>query len=84
MQTAIIATPKGGTEEVIVDKYHGTIVDGSVDSLRLALMEMIQNEPMRKKSASNVKKRIEDIFSWQSVAQCVDNKIKESIQCLKQ
>lgn len=79
MRTAIIATPRGGTEEVIIDKRHGIIVDGSVDSLKIALMEMVQNESMRKKSADNVKKRIESVFSWQSVAKCVDNKIKESI-----
>ncbi len=79
MNTAIIATPKGGTEEVILDENHGIIVDGSVDSLKAALKEMIDNKAMRKKRANTVKKRIEKVFSWQSVAQCVDKKIKESV-----
>lgn len=78
MNSAIIATPRGGTEEVIIDKSHGIIVDGSVDSLKTALIEMIKNTSMRKKSANNVKKRIEKIFSWRSVAHCVDKEIKEN------
>jgi glycosyltransferase involved in cell wall biosynthesis len=77
MGCAIIATPRGGTEEVIVNNDHGIIVEGSVDSLYDALLVYIQNKELRRQSAVRVKKRIETIFEWNSVARQVDEVIKE-------
>lgn len=76
MECAIIATPRGGTEEVIVDRGHGIIVDGSIESLRLAMQELITDESSRKIMATKVRKRIERLFDWDSVAREVDKEIK--------
>jgi len=76
MECAIIATPKGGTEEVIIDKGHGIIVDGSVESLRLAMGELIDDKALRKSMATKVLGRIEELFDWKSVAIEVDREIK--------
>jgi len=73
MKCAIIATPKGGTEEVIIDDNHGIIVDGSIDSLYNAMLRYIGDEDKRRNSASSVCNRIETVFEWDSVAQKVDS-----------
>lgn len=77
MECALIATPKGGTEEVIVDDEHGTIVDGTVESLYEALNSLTKGESTRKKQAKNVKKRVLACFEWGGVAKRVDQEIKE-------
>ncbi len=77
MECAIIATPKGGTEEVITDDKHGIIVDGSVASLRKAMQLLIKNPKLRKSQASKVMTRVEKYFDWNNVAKQVDKVIKE-------
>jgi glycosyltransferase involved in cell wall biosynthesis len=76
MECAIIATPRGGTEEVIIDSEHGIIVDGSTESLYEAMVTLIEDIHKRKSQAKRVKKRIESHFNWDSVANQVDKEIK--------
>lgn len=71
MECAIVATPRGGTEEVIVDGNHGIIVEGSASSLYEALYLYINDKDLRQRSAVNIKKRVETIFEWNSVAKQV-------------
>jgi glycosyltransferase involved in cell wall biosynthesis len=71
MECAIVATPRGGTEEVIVDDKHGIIVEGSVDSLYKALYLYVNDKGLRQQAAVNVRKRVETIFDWTSVAKQV-------------
>ena len=77
MECAIVATPRGGTTEVIIDRAHGTIVDGSASSLYEAVKLLIDNPSMRKSQAKLVMERIETHFNWDSVAEEVDKEIKK-------
>jgi len=76
MDCAIIATPRGGTEEVVMDTSHGIIIDGSVDSIYRAISAYIADENSRRASAANVRKRIESTFEWNTVAKQVDVALK--------
>lgn len=76
MECAVVATPRGGTEEVITDKQHGIIVDGTKESLYAAIAQLIGDAPYRTKLAQNLKKRVEDNFNWDVVAKVVDKEIK--------
>jgi glycosyltransferase involved in cell wall biosynthesis len=78
MGCALVATPRGGTEEVIIDKQHGIIVDGSKKSLCEAIELLATNAIIRKKLAKNVKTRIENVFNWDTVAKEVVKEIKKS------
>lgn len=77
MECALVATPRGGTEEVIIDNDHGIIVDGTVGSLQVALETLAINGELRKKQAKNAKKRVQEYFEWGGVAKRVDKEIKE-------
>jgi glycosyltransferase involved in cell wall biosynthesis len=77
MGCAVIATPKGGTEEVVIDKHHGIIVDGSKDSLREAIELLAVDSKKRTELAANIKNRIEKVFNWDAVAKEVDQEIKK-------
>lgn len=76
MNCAIIATPKGGTEEVIINDSHGIITDGSVTSLQEAIELLVADSSKRRALANTVKQRIEQIFNWDAVAKEVDHELK--------
>ena len=76
MDCAIIATPRGGTQEVIPDEDHGIIIEGSIESLQESLSLLITDSNRRKRVAHAVRTRVEDIFSWDSVAKQVDKEVK--------
>lgn len=76
MNNAIIATPRGGTEEVIIDADHGIIVDGSINSLYSSLHELVSDSKKRLIMAKNAKSRIENVFDWDAVAKKVIDSLK--------
>lgn len=77
MGCAVIATPKGGTEEVIPDVNHGMIIDGSIESIEAALTDYILDKNKRKKVAGAVHDHVVNVFSWEAVAKVVDKQLKE-------
>lgn len=76
MGCAVIATPRGGTEEVIIDDQHGIIIDGSVDEIYDALHLLINDKQKRASQAAKIMNRVETLFDWDAVAQQVDKEIK--------
>lgn len=76
MGAAVIATPRGGTEEVIVDREHGIIINGSTSSLVDAITIFLNDPPYRKRCGKHIQKRIQTVFSWRSVAMTVAETIK--------
>lgn len=77
MGCAVIATPRGGTEEVIIDDDHGIIIDGSTESLYNSISLLVDNPAKKLRQANNIKKRIQMQFDWHVVAEAVDKEIKE-------
>jgi glycosyltransferase involved in cell wall biosynthesis len=76
MDCAVVATPRGGTAEVISDRGHGRIVDGSVGSLREAITWYVEHPKDRKSCAENLRHRIEAQFEWSVVAGQVAKELK--------
>ena len=69
MNCAVVATPRGGTEEVIIDSKHGRIIDGSVDSINEALSDLVNNPKSRKSVSGMIKRRVETKFTWKTTTQ---------------
>ena len=84
MGCAVIATPRGGTEEVIIDPEHGWVVDGSssaelADALTTALTEAVEDPGRRRACAAAVQRRVREVFTWQSVAREVSAVVEEAV-----
>lgn len=75
MDCAVIATPRGGTEEVIIDERHGIITDGSVEGLRESISRLVRSPSARQRMARTLESRVIDQFSWDVVAKAVDKEI---------
>lgn len=76
MNCAVIATPRGGTEEVIVDEGHGIIVSGDIDSIRESIEKLATSSTLRNSMAQKLKHRVENVFNWKAVANTVSNEIR--------
>ena len=81
---AIIATPRGGTEEVITSPALGWIVDGAssaqlTDALVPALREAVTDPVRRASCAAAVEARVREHFTWASVAREVASVIDEAV-----
>lgn len=75
--TAIIATPKGGTIEVILDKDYGVIVEeNSVESIENAIKKCLDDGEYCDKISSNVYNHVKQDFNWEVLA----NKIIQIIE----
>lgn len=72
---AVIATPRGGTEEVIIDNRHGIITDGSVEDLRAAIDKLAVNPKARKAMGKTLQRRVKSVFNWDAVATEVSQEI---------
>ena len=84
MGCAVIATPRGGTEEVIIDPEHGWVVDGSssaelAEALTTALTEAVEDPGRRGACAAAVQRRVREVFTWQSVAREVSAVVEEAV-----
>ena len=84
MGCAVIATPRGGTEEVVIDPEHGWVVDGSssaelAGALTTALTEAVEDPGRRTACAAAVQRRVREVFTWQSVAREVSAVVEEAV-----
>ena len=77
MGCAIVATPKGGTEEVVISDEYGIIIDGSPASLQESLSRLISDDKYRQKCILNTKLRVEEVFNWRTIAKNVDNELRK-------
>lgn len=75
-ESAVIATPRGGTPEIITNGRHGIITDGSEGELTEALERLVDNPKLRKRYTKALRKRVETAFTWDVVAKKVDSEIK--------
>ena len=76
MKCAIVATPAGGTAEVINKKDLGIICESTVESIKDGLEYYLKNEEKRKESAEKLHKRVKDNFTWNVTAKHIANEIK--------
>lgn len=76
MKCAVVATPVGGTKEIMEDNENGLFCDTTVESIVEALEKVITNEELREKLAKNLYNKVKETFSWEKTA----SKVLEKIQ----
>lgn len=75
MECAVVATPRGGTAEVITNNQHGIITDGSVVELAEAITRLTNEPKTRRDFSKALRRRVEEHFTWDVVATTVDTEI---------
>ena len=76
MKCAIVATPAGGTAEVINKKELGIICKPTVESIKNGLEYYLKNEEERKKVGENLHKIVKENFTWKVMAKDIADEIK--------
>jgi glycosyltransferase involved in cell wall biosynthesis len=65
----VVSTAVGGALEVISDRENGLLVPpGDPEALAEAILEMSQDENLRKRCQSSARQTVEERFSWEAVA----------------
>lgn len=77
MKTAIIATDRGGTCEVINDKKYGLIVEENEKDLVDKLNYLLDNPEEIVKLKNNIHKRIIEKFTWKQTAKVVEKELEK-------
>lgn len=68
MKCAVVATPVGGTTEIIPSEEVGKICDLEVESIKEKMEELILDKEKREKLQNNIHNRIIENFTWQVAA----------------
>lgn len=76
MKCAIVATPAGGTAEVINQKELGIICEATKESIKKGLEYYLENEEVRKECAEKLHKRTKENFTWSVMARHIAEEIK--------
>ncbi|HEL1586910.1 TPA: glycosyltransferase family 4 protein [Streptococcus suis] len=76
LSSAIIATDRGGTIEVINCDDLGVIIEENVQSLAEALKDLVTDETKRLALQVNIHKRILENFTWTQTAKHVESILK--------
>ena len=78
MGCAVIATPQGGTKEIIDSTSgNGIMVDGSVEQLIESMELLIKNDKIRAKMSEKLREKVIMEFDWDKNVIKVDEAIKE-------
>jgi len=75
MKCAIVATPAGGTAEVINQADLGIICEPTVESIKNGIEYYLENAERRKQTAENIHKRVKENFVWEVTAKQIAQKI---------
>lgn len=76
MKCVIIATPRGGTIEVIDDNVNGLIIEENVTDLVNKLEMLLKNKEMMNEYKEKIHSKVIDIFSLTSTAKTIANSIQ--------
>lgn len=66
MKCSVIATPMGGTIEVIENNVNGLICKPTQDSIEQSIKQLVDNEKERNKYAEKLHIHIKEKFSWEN------------------
>lgn len=77
MKTAIIATDRGGTCEVINDKKYGLIVEENIEDLVKKLDYLLNNPNEIEKLKDMIHDRIINNFTWEETAKTVEKELEK-------
>lgn len=77
MKTAVIATDRGGTVEVINDSSLGIIVEENVEDLQKQMEYLINNTKEIDTYKENIHKRIMDNFTWDQTVKIIEKELEK-------
>jgi glycosyltransferase involved in cell wall biosynthesis len=73
---AVVATPMGGTPEIIPDPEHGLIVpDGDVEALSGAIAALGADPARRRRLGQRLRARVGEKFDWDRIAAVADREL---------
>lgn len=75
MECAVVATPMGGTAEIISDENIGYICGFDVDEIQKKIEKLIQNPEEIKRLSKNISEKIKSDFSWDVTTNKIINTI---------
>lgn len=78
MGCAVVATPMGGTAELIDDPRLGIIVE-DVSQLRAALRRLIEDSSLRLAMGTAISKRVRADFDWQVIAMSFVENVRQLV-----
>ncbi|MGB9781305.1 glycogen synthase [Caldanaerobacter sp.] len=68
-ETPVVASATGGIKEVVVHEETGFLVEpGNSEELAKHINILLENKELAKKFGANGRRRVEDMFSWESIA----------------
>lgn len=76
MECAVVATPMGGTAEILENENIGLICGFEENEIKEKLVELLNDKDKREKLSKNIKKQVIEKFSWDATAKKVVNTIK--------
>jgi glycosyltransferase involved in cell wall biosynthesis len=79
MECAVIATPAGGTSEVVINSNYGRIINTGEEA-ETALRELLNCPHTTQKIASNLRLRILSTFSWNEIVPVLEAQIFRTLQ----
>ncbi len=77
MKSAVIATDRGGTCEVITDESVGLIIQENKEDLISKLDYLLSNPKIIEKLKENIHKRIMDRFTWKQTTKIMEEELKK-------
>lgn len=76
MKCAVIATPMGGTAEIISNDDYGLICGFTKDDIKSCLIKLLDEPKLRKTIGENISELIINDFSWDSTTNTILNSVK--------
>lgn len=77
MKSAIIATDRGGTTEVINDEKYGIIIEENIESIKKEICYLLDNKKELDRKKENIHNRIMKNFTWKVTADQVTEVLEE-------
>lgn len=77
MKTAVIATDRGGTVEVINDEKYGIIVEENAEDIQNQLEILLNNPKRLKELQNNIQERVLNNFTWRTTAKTVIKELEK-------
>lgn len=76
MECAVVATPMGGTTEIISDDSIGNICGFETEEIQKEIEKLIQNKDNIKTKGQKIKAKVKEEFSWDVTSKKIANTIK--------
>ena len=79
MKCAVVATPMGGTTEIITNEDVGYICGFETEEIQEKIEKVIKNKEKMKNMGINIEKKVKEEFSWDVTAKKIANTIKYNV-----